>query len=78
MFDTLHAQTVLGVNQRCLYDEHCIEGAYCENQSVCKCKDTSPFPLEDGLICSGNLQCTMHINRLINMDEYERTICPAF
>lgn len=42
----------LGVNQKCIYDEHCIEGAYCHHQSACKCKDSSPYAFEDGLICS--------------------------
>ncbi|KAJ8972202.1 hypothetical protein NQ317_019826 [Molorchus minor] len=27
------------VDQKCQYDEHCVEGAFCESQSRCKCKD---------------------------------------
>lgn len=44
---------ILGVNQKCQYDEHCIEGAYCMNQSLCQCKEDTPFSYEDGLVCSG-------------------------
>lgn len=40
------------MNQRCVYDEHCIEGAFCMNQAVCKCKNSSPIELEDGLVCA--------------------------
>ncbi|KAF5295306.1 hypothetical protein FQA39_LY13171 [Lamprigera yunnana] len=42
-----------GVDRKCLYDEHCIDGAYCMNQIVCKCKRNRPLPLDQGFICSG-------------------------
>lgn len=44
---------VAGINKKCTYDEHCIEGAYCMNQLVCKCKDTTPNLSDDGSYCSG-------------------------
>lgn len=44
---------LLGVDQKCLYDEHCIDGAYCMNQSICKCKISSSQPLDHGLVCAG-------------------------
>lgn len=40
----------VGVNQKCKYDEHCIEGAFCENQKTCKCKDDFVASL-DGSAC---------------------------
>ncbi|XP_017776261.1 PREDICTED: uncharacterized protein LOC108562414 [Nicrophorus vespilloides] len=51
--DSERKTCVGGVNQRCIYDEHCIEGAFCMNQAICKCKDNNPIELEDGLVCAG-------------------------
>jgi hypothetical protein len=40
-----------GVGQKCRYDEHCIEGAFCEYQIRCQCKEDL-YPTEAGLACS--------------------------
>ncbi|KAF5301019.1 hypothetical protein FQR65_LT09002 [Abscondita terminalis] len=45
-----------GVDQKCLYDEHCIEGAYCMNQVICKCKHDRSQVLHQGFVCAGNSQ----------------------
>ncbi|KAJ8958290.1 hypothetical protein NQ318_017436 [Aromia moschata] len=39
------------IDQKCRYDSHCIEGAFCEGQKICKCKDYL-YPNEDGLCSS--------------------------
>ncbi|KYB29179.1 hypothetical protein TcasGA2_TC034553 [Tribolium castaneum] len=44
-----------GVGQRCRYDEHCIEGAFCQFQIKCECKDEL-YPSENGLACSRSKQ----------------------
>ncbi|KAK4882361.1 hypothetical protein RN001_005680 [Aquatica leii] len=43
-----------GVDQKCLYDEHCIDGAYCMNQVICKCKRDKSHILDQGFVCAGN------------------------
>ncbi|KAJ8965924.1 hypothetical protein NQ317_005502 [Molorchus minor] len=48
---TAYAQRTV-VDQKCQYDEHCVEGAFCESQSRCKCKDYY-YPNEDGT-CSNS------------------------
>ncbi|KAJ3660061.1 hypothetical protein Zmor_011716 [Zophobas morio] len=40
-----------GIGQKCRYDEHCIEGAFCEIQMSCQCKDDL-YPSEDRFSCS--------------------------
>ncbi|KAK9881929.1 hypothetical protein WA026_018124 [Henosepilachna vigintioctopunctata] len=42
-----------GVGQKCLYDDDCIERAYCEKQTKCKCKKKF-HPTDDGLVCVRN------------------------
>ncbi|CAH1373454.1 unnamed protein product, partial [Tenebrio molitor] len=44
-----------GVGQKCRYDEHCIEGAFCEYQIRCQCKEDL-YPTEAGLACSRSKQ----------------------
>ncbi|XP_023022413.2 uncharacterized protein isoform X1 [Leptinotarsa decemlineata] len=41
-----HRDKCVGIiDQRCVYDEHCIEGAFCLNQNSCKCKyNLEPSP----------------------------------
>ncbi|CAG9860993.1 unnamed protein product [Phyllotreta striolata] len=39
------------IGQKCKYDEHCIEGAYCKHQQICECKENL-FPNEDKTECS--------------------------
>ncbi|KAH1022525.1 hypothetical protein HUJ04_011915 [Dendroctonus ponderosae] len=45
------------VGSRCIYDSHCIEGAYCtgrEGWEVCKCREEDNFiPSEDLMSCVG-------------------------
>ncbi|XP_056642385.1 uncharacterized protein LOC130897807 [Diorhabda carinulata] len=39
------------IGQKCQYDEHCIDGAYCKQQQICECK-THLVPNEDNTECS--------------------------
>ncbi|XP_071050829.1 uncharacterized protein [Onthophagus taurus] len=50
--DVYKTQCVGGVDQKCIYDEHCIIGAFCMNQAICKCKETTPVILENGMVCA--------------------------
>ncbi|XP_031337206.1 uncharacterized protein LOC116166390 [Photinus pyralis] len=58
-----------GIGEKCLYDEHCIDAAYCMNQSICKCKTTRPFVTNNGLLCSaaGNIQASIIKNQLVHV-----------
>lgn len=44
---------VAAVDQRCYYDIHCAENAYCHDQQTCKCKPETPVLGDDGFSCSG-------------------------
>lgn len=52
-FINIRHERVAGVGQRCIYDEHCIEGAFCQYQVKCECKNDL-YPSENGLVCSSN------------------------
>lgn len=47
-----HWEKCVGViGQRCQYDEHCIERAYCKEQKICECK-LGLVPSDDKTECS--------------------------
>ncbi|GJQ69568.1 hypothetical protein Trydic_g6664 [Trypoxylus dichotomus] len=62
--DLYKKQCVGGVDQKCIYDEHCIEGAYCMNQEICKCKESTPFILDEGMVCA---RSNIHKNDFISV-----------
>ncbi|XP_044756494.1 uncharacterized protein LOC123315025 isoform X2 [Coccinella septempunctata] len=39
-----------GVRQKCLYDDDCIKNAFCERQTMCRCK-RKYHPSDGGLVC---------------------------
>ncbi|KAK9758760.1 hypothetical protein QE152_g632 [Popillia japonica] len=65
--DVYKKQCVGGVEQKCTYDEHCIEGAYCMNQEICKCKELTPFILEEGMVCA---RSNIHSNTILSVFYY--------
>ena len=46
----------------CEYDEHCIEGAYCENRSTCRCRGRVYTLSGDGKTC--------HIRECVDIKKY--------
>ncbi|KAG5892839.1 hypothetical protein JTB14_032432 [Gonioctena quinquepunctata] len=45
------------IDKKCKYDEHCVEGAFCMAQSICKCKDHLE-PTSDFTKCSHSRRVT--------------------
>ncbi|XP_018580321.1 uncharacterized protein LOC108917972 [Anoplophora glabripennis] len=42
------------IDQKCKYDDHCIEGAFCNHQTTCKCKENLSLD-ENGLCSNSNI-----------------------